>query len=176
MHIVLAILAVLGGIAFWIIRLGAVAGSAREIGDAAGDLVGAARRARMRRKATASPLTTLDDPRDAAVALMVAITKTEGDLTEAQARYIEHQAQEVLGYEDGSEALAHGRWLCQESSEPGHVIQRVLPLISKTCDDEQKRDIVRLMKEVASIGSEPAGIQIQAIEKLAYDLGIRKTY
>lgn len=175
LHILLGILAVVGGIIIWIIRLGSLARSSREIGDAAGDIMGAARRARIRRKATASPLTTLSDPRDAAVALMVAVTKTEGDLTQTQAKFIERQAVELLGYADGAEALAHGRWLCQEAVEPGHVVQRVVPLISKACDEEQKRDIVRLMTEVASLDSEPARIQLQAIQKLAYDLGVRKT-
>lgn len=176
MGFVLGVLAVLGAVVFWIIRLGAVANASREIGDAVGDLAGAARRARIRKKANAAPLDTLDDPRDAAVALMVAITLTEGTLTESQASYIAKEAEQRLGYEDGQEALAHGRWLCKDALEPGHVIHRVLPLLIKTCDEDQKKDVVRLVSEVAGIGSPPAKIQLQAIEKLKYDLGLRKSY
>lgn len=175
MHIVIAIISVLGAAALLIVRLGMIARSGREIGDAAGDIMGAARRAKIRRQATASPLTTLEDPRDAVMALLVAITKTEGDLTDHQARFIERLATEHLGFSNGKEALAHGRWLCQEAVDPGLVIQRVYPLVSTACTEEQKLDTVEMLEQVASIGSEPSPIQLQSIQKLKHDLGLRKT-
>jgi uncharacterized tellurite resistance protein B-like protein len=174
MHILLAIVSIIGAAALLIMRLGTVARSSREIGDLAGDVMGAARRAKLRRSADASPLSTLDDPREAAVALMVAIAKTEGDLTEAQSRYIERMAVDRLGFQNGKEAIALGRWLCQGSIEPGHAIYRVIGLIGSQCDEEQKRDIISMMTEVSSIGSAPAPIQLQAIQKLNYDLGLTK--
>ena len=107
------------------------------------------------------------------MSLMVAIAKTEGDVTDAQARFIQERAVSVLECPNGAEALAHGRWLCQDISEPGQVIQRVLPLLHRSCDDDQRHDIVALMSGVANVEGEASPIQTQAIQKLAHDLGVR---
>jgi hypothetical protein len=175
MGVLIAIASIIGAAALLIMRLGMIASASREIGTMAGDVLGAARRAKFRRGSNANPLRELHDPREAVVALMVAIARTEGDLTEAQARFIEHTAVNKLEFDDGPEILAHGRWLCQDVAEPGHVMQRVLPLLATKCDEEQKRDIIEMLTGAASVGSQPAPIQMQAIEKLAYDFGVRKT-
>lgn len=175
MHIVVAIASIIGAVAFFIIRAGRVAQAGRELGDLAGDALGAARRAKFRRGSTKAPLTQITDPREAAVALMVAITLTEGDLTAAQSSVIERLAVDRLGFDNGAEILAHARWLTQGFVDPGHVVHRLMQCLIQDCDEEQRADIIAMMTEVASIGSEPAPIQTQVIEKLAHDLGTQAT-
>lgn len=169
MHIIAIIVSIFGGLIYFIIRAGRVAQAGRELGELAGDALGAARRAKFRRSATQSPLEHLSDPREAAVALMVAVARTEGDLTVAQSQTIERMATDRLGFDDSSEILAHARWLTHDLVDPGHVVHRVMPLLVQKCDDEQRADIVSMLTEVASVGGDPAPIQMQVIQKLAHD-------
>lgn len=174
-HIIALIASIVGGLIFFVIRAGRVAQAGRELGDLAGDAMGAARRAKFRRGATKSPLSQISDPREAAVALMVAIAKTEGDLTSAQTEAVESLATERLGFDDGAEILAHARWLTHDLVDPGHVVHRVLPLLIRQCDDEQRRDIISMLTEVAKVDGEPAPIQLQIIQKLSYDFKTHKS-
>lgn len=171
MHILLAILGVLGVVGTVLYRLGNAARGANEIADAASTAVGAINRAKFRRKATRSPLTTLDDPREAVAALMVAIAKVEGDLTDKQIKVMEALIKSRLDFEAADELIAHARWLTQETSEPGVVVTRVQGFLTTQCTYDQKRDIVEILNEVASINGEADTLQVQAIRQLTFAIG-----
>lgn len=168
MHIVAGLVAVISAIAFFIIRAGMVASAGRELGDVATTALGAARRARFRRKATRSPLTQLEDPREGVVALMVAIAKTEGDITEKQMAIMSKIVTERLEFEDPHEIIAHARWLTTDVTEPGLVVQRVSKYLVSACTPEQKSDIMEILNEVANITAAATPLQIQAIQKLGH--------
>ena len=71
-----------------------------------------------------------------------------------------------LEFEEGQEIIAHARWLTQEVMEPGVAVQRVAKFLNQSCSDEQKADILVILEEVASVGGEPSGLQMQAIDRL----------
>ena len=174
MHIIALLVSVVGAIAFFVIRAGMVAQAGRELGGLAGDALGAARRAKFRRGSNPLPLTKIHDAREAVVALLVGITKSEGDLTEAQSRLIQQLATDRLGFDDGAEILAYARWLTTDFVDPEHVTHRVKPLLLQDCDEGQRKDIIAMLTEVASVEGKPAPIQMQIIQKLAYDFGTHK--
>ena len=175
MHIIALFVSVVGAIAFFVIRAGMAAQAGRELGNLAGDALGAARRAKFRRSSTTLPLTQIYDEREAVAALLVAITKSEGDLTDVQSKVIQRLVEERLGYDDGAEILAHARWLTADFVDPEHVVHRVKELLLRNCNEEQRKDIISMLTEVAGIGSVPSSIQVQLIQKLAYDFGTHKT-
>lgn len=174
MHIIALIVSVVGAIAFFVIRAGRVAQAGRELGDLAGDALGAARRAKFRRSSTTLPLAQIHDAREAVVAVLVGITKSEGDLTEAQSRLIQQLAMDRLGFDDGAEILAYARWLTADFVDPEHVLHRVKGLLLQNCDEEERRDIIAMMSDVAGVEGDPAPVQKQIIQKLAYDFGTHK--
>ncbi|TNE37294.1 MAG: TerB family tellurite resistance protein [Alphaproteobacteria bacterium] len=162
----MGVIALISTIAVFIIRAGMVTRASRELGDVAADALGAARRARFRRKATRSPLTQLEDPREAVVAMMVAIAKSEGDITQAQMAVMSKIATERLEFEDADEIIAHARWLTQDATDPGIVAQRIARFLTVSCSAEQKADILDILRQVASVGREPSPLQLQAIQTL----------
>jgi uncharacterized tellurite resistance protein B-like protein len=174
MHILAGLMTIIGAVAFFIIRAGMIARAGSELGDAASTAVGAVRRARFRKKATRSPLTQLDDPREGVAALMVAIAKAEGDLTEQQVSAMASLARDRLEEEDPEELIAHARWLTQDAVEPGIVVQRVSRFLAKQCSLDQKHDIIEILNKVAAIGSPATPLQMQAIARLMHNLDIRK--
>ena len=176
MHILIAVASVVGGLLFFIIRAGMAIRAGRELTNAASDAVGAVRRSRFRRKTTRSPLTQLDDPREAVAALMVAMSKTEGDLTSDQIETMERLIGERLNHDNPSELVAHARWLTHEAAEPGVVVQRVSSFLSMNCNEEQKADIIAILSEMVEVGGPPSAIQQQTINHLKNNLGQRKTY
>lgn len=176
MHIVIAIASAIGAILFFIIRVGMAARAAKELGGAASDAVGAVRRARFRRKTTRSPLTQLEDPREAVAALMVAISKTEGDLTSEQIDTMKRLIADRLAFDDPAELLAHARWLTHEAAEPGVIVQRVSSFLASNCNEEQKADIIAVLTEVAEVDGPPSPIQQQTINHLKNNLGMRKSH
>jgi len=175
MHILIAILSVVGVAASLIIRAGMIARAGRELGDAASNVAGAARRARFRRKTERPALAQLEDPREAVAALMVAIAKVEGDLTERQIEKLEHLIETRLDFSPGSELLAHARWLTSDAVEPGAVLHRVSRFIAQSCTDEQKHDIADILTEVALLGGQPDPLQSATIEQLRGKLGLRNS-
>jgi len=174
MHILLAILGVIGVLGTILIRMGMAARGASEIADAAQTAVGAVNRAKFKRKATRSPLTTLDDPREAVAALMVAIAKVEGDLTDKQIKVMEALIKNRLDFEGADELIAHARWLVQETAEPGVVVTRVQSFLSTQCTYDQKRDIIEILETVASINGPADTLQTQAIRQLMFAIGAEK--
>lgn len=174
MHILAAIAAVVGGLVFFLYRLSIAARGAREIADAATDVVGAVRRANFRRKASGNPLTQIEDPLEAVAALMVALAKTEGDLTDRQIKVMESLVKHKLEFEPADELIAHARWLNQDIVEPGMVVQRTSKLLLKMCTDEQKDNLLDILRTVSSINEEPSSLQIQAIQQLRRNIGAEK--
>lgn len=174
MHILIAILGALGVIGTILYRMSIAARGASEIADAASTAVGAVNRARFRRKATRSPLTLLDDPREAVAALMVAIAKVEGDLTDRQIKVMEALIKNRLDFDAADELIAHARWLTQETTEPGTVVQRVSKFLTTQCDDDQKRDVIEILEQVAAINGEADNLQKQAIRQLMFAIGAEK--
>jgi len=174
MHILLAIVGVVGGIGFFIWRMSLAARGARELADVATDAVGAVRRANFRRKATGNPLSQLEDPREAVAALMVAVAKAEGDLTQKQIKVMEALIKHRLEFDDAEELIAHARWLTQDAAEPGMVVQRVSKFVARTCSQEQKEDLLALLNDVASINGEPSALQLGAIRQLMFNIGAQK--
>ena len=175
MHILVAVLSVLGVVVSLIIRAGMIARAGRELGDAASTMAGAARRASFRRKTERPALTQLEDPREAVAALMVAIAKVKGDLTESQLGNLERLIETRLDFSPPSELLTHARWLTSETVEPGAVLHRVSRYIAQGCTDEQKHDIVDILTLVALFGGEPDPLQLATINQLKGKLGLKNS-
>ena len=86
MHILLSVLGALGTVVFVLWRIQQASYIARDVADAAGSARGAFRRWRWRRKVNVNPIDLIEDPREAAGVIMVAVAQADGRLTAGRAR------------------------------------------------------------------------------------------
>jgi uncharacterized membrane protein YebE (DUF533 family) len=84
MHILAALGAVLAVLVIVLFRMQQAANAARDIADVANDARGLFRRWSWRRKHAKHPLDTIDDARETAAAMMVAIAQSDGSITERE--------------------------------------------------------------------------------------------
>src|SRR5262249_22693896 len=88
MHILVAIVSALGiiGVILW--RLHMAAEATKGLVETANDARGLFRRWRWQRKLASNPLDLIQDPREAAVAMMVAVAQSDGAMTDRERQVI----------------------------------------------------------------------------------------
>jgi len=167
MHILLALLAVAGvvGIILW--RLHMAAEAARGLTQAAEEAHGLFRRWKWRRKLAKDPLDLIQDRREAAVAMMVAIAQSDGAVTERERRTILAEVVQRFGAtgQQAEEFLAHGRWIVRDVRDVDRCLQKLAPMIQRTCTAEQVHELLEMLDRVAAAEAPPGTIESQALAK-----------
>ncbi len=130
------------------------------------------RRTLFRRKAARHPLTAIEDPREATLALMVAVMKDNGDLTHDQIEELEQIAATRLAYENPAEMVALARWHVRDFVESGAVLHRLGRRLAMQCNGAQRHDVIDLVSRAAHSGGQPIStLQAHTIDQLKYRLG-----
>lgn len=168
MHILLGLLGAIGvvGVILW--RLNTAAQAARGLTETAEDARGLYRRWSWRRKLASDPLELVSDPREAAVAMMVAIAQHDGALTERERSAILTEAARRFEAtaNQSEELLAHGRWLTREVRDPDRCLQKLRPLIQRTCSPTQMDDVISMLRAVATADGRTDETASTAIDRL----------
>jgi uncharacterized tellurite resistance protein B-like protein len=174
MHILALIVSVLGGILFVIWRMQQAANATRDIAEAAGEVRGFFRRWQWWRKANANPMDLVEDPKEAAAAMLVAVAQADGPLSEKERAAILAQMREEFGIGDSvaEELLARGRWLAKDSVDPANVFRRLTPLILKSLAPPERRSLVGMLHAVAAVDGRDASAAGRDIERLKQALQI----
>ena len=172
MHIIAILGAILGVAGLILFRLQQAANATRDIADAADEARGLFRRWGWRRKQLKSPLEAIDDPREAAAAMMVAVAQCDGAITERERTAIVAEISKHFGAtERQAEALlARARWAVQDRSDAGEVFRRLTPLIVRTCGPTERSDLVAMLQAVAQADSGSDDVLAQDIARLAHNL------
>ena len=175
MHILLGILAVVGGVLFWIWRTQNAATAARDVVEVADDIRAAVRRFGFSRKANQHPLDGIDDPRLAAAGILAAFANMDGALSRDEIAGIAKTCRDAFGCSahDADQIGAYGRWLIQQSpNNMDEVIRRLGRNLVHKLDEAEKQDLLTMIERVASIeGGGLSDIQADAMERLARQLG-----
>jgi uncharacterized tellurite resistance protein B-like protein len=172
MHILAALGAVLGVLLFILFRMQQAANAARDIADVAGDARGLFRRWGWRRKLAKHPLETIDDAREAAVAMMVAVAQADGAITERERGAITGEMTKRFGatLEQAEELMARARWAVQDRSDVAEIFRRLMPLVQRTCGPTERSDLIEMLGSVAGADGRADAIVTQDITRLAYSL------
>ena len=172
MHILAALGAILGVLVFILFRMQQAANAARDIADVAGDARGLFRRWGWRRKLAKHPLETIDDAREAATAMMVAVAQADGGITERERVAITGEMTKRFGAtrEQAEELLARARWAVQDRSDPAEVFRRLTALVQRTCGPTERSDLIEMLDAVASADGRADAIVTQDIARLAHSL------
>jgi uncharacterized tellurite resistance protein B-like protein len=168
MHILVAIVSALGVIGVILWRLHMAAEAAKGLAETASDARGLVRRWRWRRKLATNPLDLIEDPREAAVAMMVAVAQSDGAMTDRERQVIITELVARVGATErqAEELLAHGRWLTREVQDVDYCLDKLAPLIKRQCSPEQHRDVVDMLHSVASVEGRPGQIEDAALARL----------
>ena len=150
MHILVAIIAVLGSLIWVIVHL---LRSANELPDAARDAKNAMRRHRWNKQSDAGVLDTIDDPRDAAAVLMVQIASYDGQVTAAQKDRIKQLMMDTFGAdEETAEGLySFGRMAIGQINDAANSLRKLLRPVMDTLTLDEMKDLARMLDSVAEV-------------------------
>lgn len=173
-YIIMGILSILGTAAYFVIRANQVAQAGRGLGEAAADVKKMVRRSKWRGKANVDALREIDDPRLAATVMMVAIAKSEGDLTESQKKTILDQVETRLqiGGDAAQELFVHARWLISDLGDVDTVVRRTTRPVAARCTDGEKSELIDMLRTVADVEGGMTDALANVIDRLALSLGV----
>jgi hypothetical protein len=132
----------------------------------------AERLANARTAARNAPLCAIDDPRDAAVILMLLIAREGGDPTREHIAAIEQIARATFGFEQDLPArMTQARFIASRADGFAQAAGVFADLFNKRLSADEKRELVAMVQEVASFeGGSPA--HAEAVGVLARRVGL----
>lgn len=163
-----------------LLRMQSAANATRDIADAVGETRGLFRGWAWRRKFAANTLDLIEDPREAAVAMMVMIAQSDGAITEREREAILSNISATFGATtmEAETMLAHGRWLARDVTLPDQGFRRLMPMLKKKLAMPERVQLVELLKAVSAAEVKKAGsmgrIEADAISFAASQLGTRE--
>jgi uncharacterized tellurite resistance protein B-like protein len=172
MHIVLAILAILGGGAFWWYRMKNVAEAASDIHDVAGRAWGKYKRAKFRGKAEASAVEAVEDPVAAAVVMMMAVAKCDGPMSERAEKLIQQIASDDMGIDDTTELMTFTKWVVGHVHDANDVSRRYSKLWGNALNMNERRDFLAMVRKVAEADGPVSREKDIILAKLRERLGL----
>lgn len=174
MHILALIASVVGVALFVLWRMQQAANATRDIAEAAGEVQGLFRRWQWGRKANVNPMDIVEDPKEAAAAMMVAIAQADGPLTAAEQTAILAAMREEfdVGEPVAVELLARGRWLVRNSTDPGNPLRRLARPILKSLGPPERHALIAMLEKIARIdGADGKAAQLD-IDRLRQTLQV----
>ncbi|WP_224814555.1 hypothetical protein [Hasllibacter sp. MH4015] len=168
MHILVGLLAVIGGIVFWVYRARMAATAASDLADMAGTVMGAARRFGFRRRHDMHPVDCIDDTTLAAGALTVAFLDLGQTQTEEMRRthILALQKHFVIGKDEAEELLVMGHWLVNECSGPAPAVTRLGKRLMKLTGSHALDAPLQVINDVAGASGGLTDSQRDALHDL----------
>jgi uncharacterized tellurite resistance protein B-like protein len=173
MQILLGLLAVLGGAAFWYWRLKAVKEATDDVTDMAGRAWGKWKRYKFRKKVEDSPVEAVDDPVAAAVILMMAVASEEHPLTQTAEVAIRKEVAKTIGIADPTEVMVFGKWVASHVEDANNVSLRYAKLWMRDLSEGEREDLVQMVRRVAAADGEVSARQQLKIAKLIERLALK---
>lgn len=168
MHVLLALIAALSALAFWILRTRRGSTRTRDIVEAADEVRAAARRFGFRRQPGRHPADLVDDARLAASGMMAAIARMDGEIGEKQfnAIRVECRAAFRVHQSDADEIAAFGRWLAGQSPDPEDALRRLGARVHALASEEAQADLIGMLERVAASEGGVSAEQRNAIDNV----------
>ena len=174
MHILGLIAAVMGTLGMVIWRLHRAAEAAKGLTDSVQELTSWWRRWQWLKKAQVDPITQVDDPRVAAVAMMVAVAQSDGVITDREQAEIRRQITAKFEAKGAAaeEMIVYARWLVRDVRDLDEGLRKLTPVMRKL-GAEQHRELVEMLGAVAAVAGPVGGIEVAAIERLERGLRLK---
>jgi hypothetical protein len=172
MQIILGLLAILGGAAFWWWRIKMIGDAAGEIGDVAGRAMGQYRRNKFRKKVEDSPLEAVRDPAAAAVVMLYAMAQEAGPVTAEVEAAIRQEAETTMKLAKPDEVLVFGKWAASHALDANNVSLRYGKLWAQALTREEREELYRMAERIGRAAKLPAAVLSQKLQRLAERSGL----
>lgn len=171
MPYIIAILGLLAGAYFWIIRARAAADAARDLTGVAQDVMAAARRFGFRRKLNTHPVESLEEPDVAIAGAGIAFLELGGLPSAEMHDRLIASLQSHLGqsHSKAEEAVVLGRWLVAECGGAQAGLVRLTRRLYKMRGADSFQPLMAVLKDVAAAGRDQSVStrQREALEEIA---------
>ncbi len=147
MHILLSILGLLGGAAFWYFRLKTMSEAGAEVVDHIGRAQGKYRRNQRRKFAAQSPVAAIDAPLIAAATLLYTLMETH-PTTPAQDDEVTKLLSGKAGAAEVEEAVIYGKWVQGQDVPENKAVPLLCEHLLDWLDDEELDDFEKMVAEL----------------------------
>jgi hypothetical protein len=172
MHIVLAVLALLGGGLFWWYRLKILGEAASDVIDSAGRARGYFRRRKIRPQAEHSPLTAIEDPVLAAATLIFAIIVEDVLITDDHFDVVRSAILDISSPKKTDEAIIYAKWAFSQIGDTAVVIEKISPFLRQQLTELEKCELIDMVDKAAT--AVPVSHHYgQRVRKLKQRLGLQ---
>ncbi len=175
MHIVIAVVTLLGAVAVWYWRFKMAKEAGGELLDVADDLRGSVRRLMYKRKHNKHPADSIDDARLAASGIAVAVATMDAPLSRTEITALGTSAQSIFNVagQEADDIVAFGRWIADQCGTPSEAVRRLSKALNRTAGAEAGPDMIRMIHDVATAdGRELGETELDAISTVRRTLGI----
>lgn len=174
MHILIALLGILGAGAFWWYRLKYMGDAAGEVVDKIGQVRGSMRRSKLRKQASLSPLTAVDDPVVAAATIITAIVTDDKPLTEARETALREAIAGLSDTPKADESVIYAKWAAAQIDDTNVVIDKLAPLLRDRLDPGEKEDFLVMTRGIVDAEpNDPPRLTQQNLRRLRQKLGLQ---
>ena len=172
MHIVLAVVGLIGAAAFWWYRLKYMSDAANEAVDAVGRVQGHFRRGKLRKKSALAPISAIDDPVIAAATIMAAIAAEDTVLSPDLEAGVRQQLLTIEDADKVEEAIIYANWASSQVADVTHVIDIAGKFLASKLDDNEKQELVDMVADAVPVGKRHEAFP-QRINRLRQKLGLK---
>ena len=172
MHIVLAVVGLIGAAAFWWYRLKFMSEAANEAVDAVGRVQSHFRRGKLRKKSALAPISAIDDPVIAAATIMAAIAAEDSVLSPDLEAGVRSQLLIIESAEKVDEAIIYANWASSQVADVTHVIDIAGKFLATKLSDNEKQELVDMVADAVPVGKRHE-VFPQRIKRLRQKLGLQ---
>jgi uncharacterized tellurite resistance protein B-like protein len=172
MHVLLAVLGVLGAGAFWWYRMKYLGQAAGEVVDTADRIRGAYRRKQFKKKADAATIDAIADPRTAATVLLVAIASADGPLGAEHEAAIKDAMVRVMAVDKPEEELIFAKWAATDVADLNGLVSRLAKVWTAKLDMPERQELYDLAQGIATLDGPADDVRLSALRRLKDRLGL----
>lgn len=173
MHILVIVLGLLGGAAFWWYRVRYMSEAAGEVVDAVGRVRGSFRRKKLRQQAGLSPLAAIDDPVVAAATLIAAVASEGVPMTPVREDALNAAIKGIADAGKADEAIIYGTWAASQIGDANVVIDKLAPFLRDRLDESERHHLLEMTGDVAAAGGDLPPQQDRHMQRLRQKLGFQ---
>lgn len=177
MHIIVALLGILGFIAVWYWRLKMLQQVARDGRKMAETVANLPRKMRFKHRSGKGGLAVVDDPREAATILMLEIAQARGTLTEKQEAAIRGEIMHHFEFpeDDANELIAQAGWLSRNGGASHVVMSKMTDFVrhSPGMTNKELVDLDGMLVAVSEAEGDPMPSQLNLLVIYREKTGLR---
>jgi uncharacterized tellurite resistance protein B-like protein len=153
MHILALLGVIAGGAAIWYWRIKMMREMGSEVANIVGRVQGHIRTGNFRKKAEASPLSSVEDPALAAAIFLYALANEHNEILHLSEPAIRREIARIVPAADLEEMLSYAQWAARDVVDARDVVRRFKSLWRQKLTREERSDLVSMAESIIALGT-----------------------